>query len=270
MSTEYIEPLQDFSNLIQLDRIFLLVISLAILVGIVKLIQKLGSRLQVKFHHHRLQILQIVTIITFFLYITGCISLFYVILDPPKELLFALGGSAAVAIGFSLKDLVGSLFAGIVLLFDRPFQVGDRVKFNDVYGEIISIGLRAVRINTLSDDIVTIPNSKFFTDIVSSGNAGALHMMVVTDFHVGLNADIAKAKELLYEVVVTSKFVFLKKPVKIVLAETAFAERIAVKLTAKAYVLDVQYEKDFQTDIVTRTEMLFNKYQIARPSSFNI
>lgn len=157
-----------------------------------------------------------------------------------------------------------------MLLFDRPFQVGDRVKFNDVYGEIISIGLRAVRINTLSDDIVTIPNSKFFTDVVSTGNAGALHMMVVTDFYVALNADIVKAKDLLYEVVVTSRYVFLKKAVKIVMSETAIAERLAVKLTAKAYVLDVHYEKDFQTDIVARTELLFKKHQIERPSSIII
>ncbi len=106
-------------------------------------------------------------------------------------MLLALGGGAAVAIGFSLKDLVASLFAGIILLFDRPFQVGDRVTFGNTYGEITSIGLRAVRLQTLDDNLVTIPNSRFIVDPVASGNAGELDMMVVMPFHLALNADIA-------------------------------------------------------------------------------
>ena len=72
-----------------------------------------------------------------------------------------MGGSAAVAIGFSLKILFLQWWQDFILLFDRPFQVGDRVSFNDLYGEIKSIGLRTVRLQTLNDDIVTIPNNKF-------------------------------------------------------------------------------------------------------------
>jgi len=52
---------------------------------------------------------------------------------------------------------VAVLVAGLLLLFDRPFRVGDRVSFNDVYGEIVSIGLRTVRLQTLDDNLVT-PN----------------------------------------------------------------------------------------------------------------
>ena len=49
-----------------------------------------------------------------------------------QEALFAVGGSAAVAIGFAFKDLLASLMAGIILLFDRPFSVGDRISFNKI------------------------------------------------------------------------------------------------------------------------------------------
>ncbi len=237
----------------------------AFLVGVVKIIQLFGMRLQKRFHHYRLLILQIITIISFLMYIVGSGLLFYIIISPPRELIYAIGGSAAVAIGFSLKDLAGSFIAGVVLLFDRPFQVGARVHFGSIYGEIVSIGLRAVRIKTLTDDLVTIPNLKFFTDVVSSGNAGALDMMVTADFHVGLDADIVKVRDLLYEIVVTSKYVFLKKPVAIVANEVSIAERLAICLTVKAYVFDVQFEKAFQTDIVTRTTILFNKNNIKRP-----
>lgn len=265
MSTDDFSSILEFTRIIQLHKVFLLFLALLVLVGLVKIIQKLGLHLQMKFPKRRLLTLQVVTMITFFLYLFGGGTLTYIILDPPRELMLAIGGSAAVAIGFSLKDLVGSFISGIVLLFDRPFQVGDRVQFADTYGEIVSIGLRAVRIQTLDDSLVTIPNSKFFTDLVSSSNSGQLDMMVVVDFHVSLDADIDKAKELLYEIVVTSRFVFLKKPVKIVVSEVSIAERIAIRLSVKAYVFDVKYEKDFQSDVVTRTTAAFNEHGIERP-----
>src|SRR5690606_31615743 len=107
-----------------------------------------------------------------------------------KEVLLAIGGTAAVTIGFALKDLTASILAGIIIIIDRPFQVGDRVSFGGVYGEIASIGLRSVRLVTLDDNVVTIPNNKFLTDIVSSGNWGALDMMIQMDFFVGVDQDI--------------------------------------------------------------------------------
>src|SRR5690606_37763454 len=138
------------------------------------------------------------TILSFSLYIFGGIALFMGTVQPGKELMVAVGGSLAVAIGFAIKDVVGSLFAGIILLFDRPFQVGDRVTFGDTYGEIRSIGLRAVRLNTLDDNLVTIPNSKFITDVVASGNAGALDMMVVVNFHTNIHEDVERVKALIH------------------------------------------------------------------------
>ena len=187
------------------------------------------------------------------------------VLQPPKEFLIAAGGSIAVALGFALKDIAASLVAGLLLLFDRPFRAGDRVTFDGTYGEIISIGLRTVRLQTLDDNMVTIPNSRFITDVVASGNAGELDMMVVTDFHLALDADIEMAQKIIREVIVTSRFAYLKKPVSFAIEEVALADRLALRIRAKAYVLDVHYEKAFQTDVVTRVSTLFRENKLPRP-----
>lgn len=213
----------------------------------------------------RFLILQITTLISFALYIVGGVALILGVLQPPKEFLIAAGGSIAVALGFALKDIAASLVAGLLLLFDRPFRVGDRVTFDGTYGEIISIGLRTVRLQTLDDNMVTIPNSRFITDVVASGNAGELDMMVVTDFHLALDADIEKAQKIIREVIVTSRFAYLKKPVSFAIEEVALADRLALRIRAKAYVLDVHYEKAFQTDIVTRVSVLFRENNLSRP-----
>lgn len=228
-------------------------------------IQQLGERLMQQFPSRRFMILQFSTLLSFALYIAGSVALIVGVLRPPKEFLIAMGGSVAVAVGFALKDVAASMVSGLLLLFDRPFQVGDRVSFNDVYGEIVAISLRSVRLKTLDDNLVTIPNSRFITDVVASGNTGAMDMMVVTDFHLALDADLDKAQDLVRQVIVTSRYAYLKKPVTFAIEEVAVAQRLAIRLRAKAYVLDVLYEKAFQSDITARSSVLFREHGIARP-----
>lgn len=228
-------------------------------------VQRISHKLMERVPARRFLILQISTLISFTLYIAGTIALVVGVLQPPKEFMLAAGGSIAVALGFALKDVAASLVAGLLLLFDRPFRVGDRVSFGDVYGEIVSIGLRAVRLQTLDDNLVTIPNSRFITDVVASGNAGALDMMVVTDFHVTFDADLEKAQDIIREVIVTSRYAYLKKEVSFAIEEAQLGETPCIRLRAKAYVLDVHYEKAFQSDIVVRVTRLFQQHQVPRP-----
>ena len=265
MNESNLNQITEMATLFQLDRVFLLVFALLCLVLFVKGITKLSDSLYRRIPRRRILISQVATTLNFSIYIFGGPFLFYVILEPPREIMLAATGSIAVALGLSLKDLVASVIAGFILLFDRPFQVGDRVSFGDVYGEIESIGLRSVRLITLDDNLVTIPNNRFMSDVVSSGNAGALDMMLVFDFHIALDADTRLARDLLYEVVVTSRYAYLKKPVAIVMTELAVAERLAIQLQAKAYVIDVRFEKAFQTDVVLRANEAFNRHHIKRP-----
>jgi hypothetical protein len=90
-------------------------------------------------------------------------------------------------------------------------------------------------------------------------------MMIVCDFHVALDTDLARAKEICYAVAATSRFVYLKKAVTILASEVTLAERLALRVRVKAYVLDCRYEKAFETDVVSRVSLLFAEQGIARP-----
>ncbi len=249
----------------KLDKILLFVFLVTCIVVSVKLVSIWSSRLQEKFSGKRLLILQVTTVFSFVTYLFGILWTFYFVFQPSKELLVAFGGSAAVAFGFAVKDLVGSIIAGFILLFDRPFQVGDRVSFGDVYGEIKTIGLRSVRLATLDDNLVTIPNSKFLTDVVASGNSGALDMMVVTHFHISIFEDLEKVRNILHEVVISSRFVYLEKPVSITFEEIPVSNNFVIKVSVKAYVFDVKYEKAFLTDITNRGSRVLRENGIIRP-----
>jgi small-conductance mechanosensitive channel len=253
-------------DVISFSKIMLLVFGLVCLGIATKFIASLGSNLHKKIPSRRLLIAQIVTTVSFSIYILGGSYLFYGIIQPPKALILAVSGTLAVALGLSLKDLIASVVAGVILLFDRPFQVGDRITFEGAYGEVQTIGLRAVRIVTLDDSVITIPNSKFITEYVGSGNFGALDMMIEINFHLALNSDLERARDILYETAATSRFVFLKKAISIVFAEVDFAGRPAMQIRVKCYVMDVRFEKALQTDILIRGNASLIKSGISRPA----
>lgn len=233
--------------------------------GLVALVGRAGQTLADAAPGRRLQIRRMETLITFILYIAGGAAVATTLLSPKPELLLALAGSAAVAVGFSLKDVVASIFAGLVLLFDQPFQVGDRVSFGEHYGDVVRIGLRSVRILTLGHDTVTIPNSSFLTDAVASGNSGCLSMMVTTRHHVSIDADLDRACDLLREVLATSRFAMLRHGISIGVEEVYGEDQApTARLTARCYVVDVQYEKEFATDITLRATRAFREHGIAR------
>jgi small-conductance mechanosensitive channel len=242
----------------------LLAIAVAILA--LRFITSFAGRFAERFSERRLLAQQLNTILRFVIY---CITIAIVVsslFTLEREALLALSGVIAVTVGFALKDLASSVLAGITILFDRPFQVGDRVTVTGVYGEIVNIGLRSVRMVTLDDSMVTIPNNRFLTEVVISGNAGALDMQIVMDFFIAIESDLDRARRIVYEALRTSRFVYLEKPVVVRVKEMVHHGYFAIRLRGKAYVLDVHYEKAFETDVAIRVKRAFRAQGIMPPA----
>jgi small-conductance mechanosensitive channel len=187
-------------------------------------------------------------------------------LDISREVLAVLGGTLAVAMGFAMKDLVASLAAGVMIMFDRPFQVGDRVTFGGQYGDVISIGLRSVKLRTLNDSTVTIPNSLFLSEVTACGNYGVLNMQIVIDFLIGIDQDVERAREIVREAAVTSNFVYLPNPVEVLVSQETSDAHVALRLRLKVYVLDTVFEKALETDITLRVMEAFRAEGIQPPA----
>jgi small-conductance mechanosensitive channel len=180
--------------------------------------------------------------------------------------LTVIGGALAFAVGFAMRDLVAAFIAGITIMFDRPFQVGDRVEYAGQYGDIIKIGLRSVRMSTLDHNIITIPNNKVFTDVTSSGNYGALEMQVPMDFYVGVDQDTKLAAEIIREACLTSPYVHLEEPIPVLAKQVILQNYVAFHLKARPYVFDCKYEKPFETDVHFRVLEAFRERGIHPPS----
>ena len=75
-------------------------------------------------------------------------------------------GVVGIAVGFAAQDLLSNVIAGLVIFWDKPFQVGDYVKIGDQYGDVADITLRTTRIRTPRNTYVIIPNKNAIDDVV--------------------------------------------------------------------------------------------------------
>ena len=245
------------------------VTSIALVAGawlVLRFMRDIIDRLSKQFTARRLLLQKIGTILQFLVYIFTSSLVIALSIRLDEKVLAIIGGTIAVAIGFAIRDLVASFIAGIMIMVDRPFQVGDRVSFGGEYGDITAIGLRSVRMQTLDDNTVTIPNNKFLTDLTSCGNYGALDMQVAMDFYIGIDQNANAAREIVTEAALTSRYVYLPKPVVVLVKQVIHENYVAIRLRLKAYVLDTRYEKSFETDVNLRVMRTFRELNIEPPA----
>ena len=89
---------------------------------------------------------------------------------------------------------------------------------------------------------------------------------VVVDFLVGADRDAEVARGLVREAAVTSRFIHLPKPIVVQVKQEMVGDYLALRLRLKAYVLDTQYEKEFETDVTLRVLEAFRQNSIRMPA----
>ena len=85
--------------------------------------------------------------------------------------LFSILGVGSVAIGFAFRDILQNFLAGILLLLNQPFRIGDQIVAKDLEGTVEDIQTRATLIRTYDGRRVVVPNSDLFTGLVTVNTA---------------------------------------------------------------------------------------------------
>ena len=97
-------------------------------------------------------------IFSFFFVTIGGLFLFAEIWKKDLSPLLTTFGVGSIVLGLALQDTLGNLFAGLALVFDKPFSVGDWVQVGDIVGRVQGIDWRSVRVVTRELNEITIPN----------------------------------------------------------------------------------------------------------------
>jgi len=188
---------------------------------------------------------------------------FIEVIKPSYTESIAFFGLFGAGVGFGLKDLLSNIIGGLVIIVEKPYQVGDKISFGENYGEVTDIGLRTTRIVTPNDNIVTIPNFQIFSDSVSSGNFGRTAMMVATDLFIDNTSNYNRAQILVRETIASSPYVIISDefPYTVLVQSFPFYRRIR----ARAYVTDHRYEFEYQSDLNRRAWDAMNSEGIKAP-----
>jgi len=182
--------------------------------------------------------------------------LLFNLLAPSRETFLASIASFGLALGLGAQDLVKNVIGGLIILTDRPYQLGDRVRIGEAYGEIDHIGLRSTKLTTPDDTRVTIPNSEILSRQVFNANSGSLDCQVVTDLYLPPDVNPSEAVQVALEAAYSSRFLFSRKPVVVHLLD-GFTEMPHVIVRVKAYVFDHRYENAMKTEITVRAKAEF-------------
>lgn len=182
--------------------------------------------------HRRLLILRLAPIAKLLIAVAAIAIIVPVLVEPTFEDVFALVATVVIALAFALKDYASSLAAGVVTILENTYQPGDWIEIDGSYGEVKTIGMRAVHLVTADDDEVIIPHSKVWGSRVSNASRGSHFLTCVANFYLQPDHDGEAVRQALADVAEKSAYRKPGSPVVVGVAEMPWGTRYKVKVTA--------------------------------------
>lgn len=138
----------------------------------------------------------IIRYVIWFAAIMAILRVFNIDITP----LLAGAGIAGIAVALAAQDFLSNFFGGAIITVDKPFKIGDRIKVEDYYGDVLSVGTRSTRIKTLDYQVVTIPNNKLTSNIIINYSEPDQKLRIKIPVSVAYGSDPKRVKEILLEV----------------------------------------------------------------------
>jgi small-conductance mechanosensitive channel len=252
-------PFREFDSGMVLEILYIIVLAYILVKVFTFVFRKIGDMAG----SHRITATMLIPLLKIVIYASAIYFIIATVLQPSLSQLIAFSGLFGAALGFGLKDIFADIIGGIVIAFERPYQIGDKISVLGTYGEVKDIGLRSTRIITPDDSLVSIPNFSVFNEATASANAGKTEMMVVIDLFVDAESDAGAAMDILRDAVVTSKYAYISpsRPYTILLEDLPYYKRIR----AKAYVNDLRSEFEFRSEVTRRAWIAMRREGIQPP-----
>jgi small-conductance mechanosensitive channel len=182
---------------------------------------------------------------------------------------FIAGASVAgVAIGFAAKDTLSNLIAGVLLILDRPFHVGDRIEIwaaptnTATWGDVVEIGLRATKIRTTDNLIIVIPNNEIMRRDIVNYTASGSHIRLRIPISIAYNADAELAKEVTRKVALETEGVMAMPEPQIIIRN--FGES-AIDMQLRVWISDARQRRAIGDIITDKLKREFDRAGIEIP-----
>lgn len=233
----------DSSTMLQF---FLILLAAALLIlSTQKIVPWLANKLHGR---HRLVLLAMIPLLRLIIIVVAFLLCVPLIIEPSLQNMIALLGSLGLALGFALKEYASSLIAGVVVVSENPYRTGDWVEINGIYGEVVHVGMRSLRLVTPDDNLVTIPHLKFWNDPIINANNGSPQLQCVVHFYLQPEHDGRQVRTLLEDVAWSSPYLHLNYPIAVIVEEKPWGTHYRLK----AYPVEADQQFRFITDLTIR------------------
>jgi small conductance mechanosensitive channel len=172
----------------------------------------------------------------------------------------AIFGAAGLAIGLALKDTLANVGAAVLIIFFRPFKVGDSIEVSGVMGTVKSINLFSTTLTTADNRSIIIPNGTLVAGNIIN-NTGNIHRRIDLVFDIDYKDDLKVAKEVISRVLSEHPKVLIE-PASVV-AVGALALN-SVQLYARPWVLTEEYW-DVRFELIESIKLKFDDHNITVP-----
>jgi small-conductance mechanosensitive channel len=157
---------------------------------------------------------------TIFRYVLMVIGFIIIIqfIGVDLSVLTILAGALGIGVGFGLQNITNNFVSGIIILFERPIKVGDRIEVGNVSGDVIKISMRSTTIVTNDNISIIVPNSEFISSTVINWSHNDRNVRFNFPVGVSYNSDPERVRKILMEVTEENEGV-LKNPAPDVLLD---------------------------------------------------
>jgi potassium-dependent mechanosensitive channel len=167
-------------------------------------------------------------------------------------------GALGIGLGFGLQNIFNNFISGLILLFERPIQVGDAIEINGIWGQVKKINVRSTLVQTYDNASLIIPNSEFISSQVTNWSFKDLRVRRIITVGVAYGSDTHLVRDTLMEIAQNQQKV-LKYPVPSVLFHDFGDSALVFKLRIWT---DVDSMLDVETGIRFEIDRLFRERNI--------
>lgn len=169
----------------------------------------------------------------------------------------------SVGLGFGVREIFGSFVSGLILLFERPVRVGDKVTVGQYTGVVTQIRLRSTTLLDSDDKDVVLPNQAFVTDRFINWTLSNTITRIVIPINVAYGSDLDLVSKLLHKVSEEAPKVLQDQPIRVNFL--AFGKS-ALEYELQVHVLDLDDRVPTTNFINYRINQLFKQHNIEIPS----
>lgn len=171
-------------------------------------------------------------------------------------------GLLSVGIGFGLQNVTSNFISGLIILFERPISVGDRVTVNNIEGDVTEINIRSTKVRTVNNISIIVPNSEFVSkDVINYSHGDPTYRL---DINVGVSygSDLDKVLKAMREVADENKHVLQNPLPDVHLLE--FGES-SWNMQLRSWISDVKDYPQIRNELNQALVRKFREYGIEIP-----